>query len=184
MKPLTKRERRLVALGLLVVSAALVWMVVVQPFAFGFLDRAAQRRDLQAQYARNVRLIASLPALRAEAEAGRRNASRFAVAAPSDALAAEALKERLQRLSTEAGFTVTAMGDLPPGAGLVKVRADLTLTLAQLCQAIRRLESEDTYVVVEYLSVSADRSRIAGRLAPLDVRLELAAGWRPAKGQS
>ncbi len=185
MKPLTPRERRLVALGLLVLAIGVVWLVLIGPLAGGFLDRAQERRDLQAAYQRNQRLISSLPALRAAAEAQRRNAPRFALSAPSQALAAEALKERLQRLATEGGFAITGVEDLQAEApaGAVKLRADLTLTLSQLYETIKRLQSEDAYVVVDYFAVTADRSLAAGRLAPLDVRLELSAAWRPVKGR-
>ena len=182
MRPLSARERRLAAVGLLVLAIALVWLVVVSPLVGGFMERAAERRELRETYRRNERLIASLPALRAEAEAQRRNAPRFAVAAPTEDLAAEALKERLQHLSAQEGFTVAAMEDLQADAapGAVKLRADVTLTLTQLIDTLRRLQSEDAYVVIDYLSISADRSLAAGRLAPLDVRLELSTAWRPS----
>ncbi len=185
MRPLSPRERRLLALGLTVLAIGLVWLAIVGPLVGGFFDRAAERRDLRAAYLRNERLSASLPALRASAEAQRGNAPRFAVAAPSEALASEALKERLQHLSTDEGFTVASIDDLQADApaGSIKLRANLTLTLTQLCETIRRLESEDAYVVVDYLSISADRSLAAGRLAPMDVRLELSTDWRPTRAR-
>ena len=180
MRPLTPRERRLIALGLLVLALGLVWLVVIGPLIGGAFQRAAERRDLRAAYQTNQRLIASVPALRAAIDSQRKNAARFALTAPSESLAVEALKERLQRLSSAEGFTVTSIEDLQPDApaGGVKLRTDLTLTLAQLVDTLRRLESEDAYVVIEYLSVSADRSATIGRLAPLDVRLELTSAWR------
>lgn len=186
MRPLTARERRLVALGLLVVAIGLFWLVVVGPLVGGFLGRAQERRDLWATHHRNDRLIASLPALRATAEAQRRIAPRFAMAAPSEAAASEAFKDRLRRLATQEGFTVKAIEDLPAEgpAGMVNIRADLTLTLNQLYETVRRLQSEDAYVVVDYLSVTADRSLAAGRLAPLDARLELSSAWRSTRARS
>ena len=185
MRPLTARERRLVALGLLVLAIGLFWLVVVGPLVGGFFDRAQERRDLWAAHRRNERLITSLPALRATAEAQARLAPRFAMAAPSEAAASEAFKDRLRHLATDEGFTIKAIEDVPAEgpAGAVKVRADLTLTLNQLYETVRRLQSEDAYVVVDYLSVTADRSFAAGRLAPLDVRLELTSAWRPTRGR-
>jgi hypothetical protein len=183
---LTGRERRLVALGLLVLAIGLFWLVVVGPLVGGFVDRAAERRDLRAAYQRNVRLVASLPALRADAERQARTAARFAIAAPSESLAVEALKERLQRLAADQGFVVKTIDDLqadaPPSS--IRIRTDLTLTMTQLCETVRRLQTEDAYVAVDYLSVSADRSFAAGRLEPLDVRLELSAAWRPTRAAS
>jgi hypothetical protein len=185
VRPLTARERRLVALGLLVLAIGLFWLVVIGPLVGGFFERAQERRDLWAAHQRNERLIGSMPALRATAEAQRRFAARFATAAPSEAAASEAFKDRLRRLSTDEGFTIRGIEDLPADspAGVVKLRADLTLTLNQLYETVRRLQSEDAYVVVDYLSVTADRSLATGRLAPLDVRLELTGAWRPTRGR-
>jgi hypothetical protein len=175
----------LVALGLLVLAVGLIWLVVVGPLVGGFFDRAQERRDLWAVHRRNERLITSLPALRATAEAQARLAPRFAIAAPGEAAASEAFKDRLRRLATDEGFTIKAIEDVPADgpAGAVKVRADLTLTLNQMYETVRRLQSEDAYVVVDYLSVTADRSFATGRLAPLDVRLELTGAWRPTRGR-
>jgi general secretion pathway protein M len=184
MRPLSARERRFVAIGLAIALAGVVWLLVLGPLIGGFFDRAAERRQLADAYDRNERLVASLPALRAQAEAQRRDAARFAIAAPSEALAAQQLKTRLQKLATDEGFAVAGVQDLQDdaSANTVKLRADLTLSLAQLYRTLRRLENEDAYVIVEYLSISADKSLAAGHLAPLDVRLELASPWRP-KGQ-
>ena len=185
MRPLTARERRLVALGLLVLAVGLLWLLVIGPLVGGFFDRAQERRDLWATQRRNERLIASLPALRASAEAQRRLTPRFAIAAPSEAAASEAFKDHIRRVATDEGFTIKGIEDLPADgpAGAVKLRTDLTLTLNQLYETVRRLQSEDAYVVVDYLSITADRSLAAGRLAPLDVRLELTSAWRPPRGQ-
>ena len=185
MRPLTARERRLLALGLLVLAIGLVWLVVIGPFVGGFVDRAHERRELWATHQRNDRLIGSLPALRTLAEAQRRLAPRFEMAAPSEAAASEAFKDRLRRVATDEGFVVRGIEDLPTDLPpeVVKVRADFTLTLTQLHETLRRLQSEDAYVVVDYISVSADRSLAAGRLAPLDVRLELSTAWRPTRGR-
>jgi general secretion pathway protein M len=185
VRPLTARERRLLALGLLVLAIGLFWLAVIGPLVGGFLDRAQERRDLWAAQRRNERLIGSLPALRVMAEAQQRLAPRFATPASGEAAASEAFKERLRHLATDEGLTIRGIEDLPadiPG-GAVKVRADLTLTLTQLYETVRRLQSEDAYVVVDYLSVTADRSLAAGRLAPIDVRLELSSAWRPTRGR-
>jgi general secretion pathway protein M len=186
MNPLTPRERRILALGLLVMALALVWLAVIQPLAGGFIDRARQRQDLAGAYHRNARLIASLPALRAQAEAQRALAPRFAILAPSAPAATQAFMDRLRHLAADEGIAVKGMEDLQADApaGAVKLRADLTLTLTQLYELIRRLQSEDAYVAIDYLSVSADRSFAAGRLNPLDVRLELSAAWQTPRGRS
>ena len=185
MKPMTARERRLVALGLLMLALAAIYLLVLLPLVGGALNRASHKRDLRQAYQRNARVIASLPTLRAAAEAQRASLARFALTAPSEALAAEVLKERLQKLSADEGFAVRAIEDMQADApqGAIKVRADLTLTLTQLYETIQRLQNEDAYVVIDYISINADRSAAARKLAPIDVRLELQTAWRPIKAR-
>ncbi len=184
MRPLTARERRLVAIGLLIAAFGLIWLALVQPLVGGFFDRAARRDQLTAAYQRNQRLIAALPAWRAAAEAQRRDAARFTIPAPAESQAAEALKERVQHLAADEGAPVKAIEDLQTDAapGMVRVRVDVTLTLTQLYETLRRLEDEGAYVTIDYLSISANAAAASGHGGPLDVRLELSAAWRPAPG--
>jgi general secretion pathway protein M len=185
LKPLTARERRLVAIGLLVAAMAVIWLGIIGPVIGGFADRAAERTRLQLAFQTNERLLAGLPAWRVAAERQRATADRFSIAATTERLAAEALKARIQRLAAEEGYTVTSIEDLAGDApaGRIKVRADAELTLTQLCDSLRRLETEGAYVVVDFLSISADRALQSGREAPLDIRLELTADYRPAVGR-
>ncbi len=183
MRPLSARERRLVAIALLLAVVAVVWFLIVGPFVGGFFDRAAERRELIASHQRNERTLASIPIWRKAAEAQRRHAERFAIPAQSEQLAVEALKERLAALATNEGFQITAIQDLDADtAAEAKVRADLQITLTQLHESLRRLETEGPYVV-EYLSVSADRALATGRSSRLLVRLEVGAPWRPVRSR-
>ncbi len=186
MRPLSPRERRLVALGVLVGLVGIVWLAIIGPLVGGFASRAAEREELRATYQRNTRMMAALPVWRAVAETQRRSAPRFAMSAPSESLAGEALKERLRKLSTDEGFAITGVQDLQADAprGRVRLRADIALNLTQLCEMLRRLETEGPYVVVDYLSISADRAFASGHSAPMDVRLELSAAWRPDAGRA
>lgn len=185
MRPLATRERRLVAIGLLVAALALVYLIVISPLVGGFLDRAAERQALIANYQRDQRVMASIPMWRRTAETQRVTAQRFSLTAPSEQLAVEALKERLARLATEEGFQITAMQDLEADAptGQARVRADLQLSLTQLNESLKRLETEGPYVV-EYLSVSADRALATGRSSRLVVRLEVSAPWRATRSRT
>jgi len=184
MRPLSARERRLIAVGLLLLAIAGVYLLVLQPLVGGFFDRAAERRRLEAELKNDGRIVAALPTWRAAAEAQRRTASRFALGAPSDSLAGEALKDRLEHLAADEGYALNAVEDLPAdaSAGTTRVRADMTLSLTQLTDSIRRLENEGAYVVVDYLAISADEAFVSRRLAPVRVRLELSAAHRPAPG--
>ena len=185
MRPLSARERKLVALALLVGAVAVVWLAVVQPLMGGFSERADERQRLLQTWRRNERLIAALPAWRAAAEQQRRTAVRFSIDAPSERLAAEALKARIQQLASDEGFNVTGVEDVSDLAapGEVRVRADAELTLTQLCDSLRRLETEGAFTIVDFLAISADRALASGRAAPLDVRLELTSAYRPPRGR-
>lgn len=180
MRPLEPRERRIVAIGLLVAAVALVWLALIGPLVGGFFDRAERTRQLTATYQRNERVIAALPIWRSAAEAQKRDAARFVIVAPAEASAVEALKERFQRLATDGGFAVTGIDGMPADAapGMVRVRADFTPTLTQLYETLRRLENEGPYVAIDYISVSSSHTTPDGGLGPLDVRLEFSANWR------
>jgi general secretion pathway protein M len=186
MRALTARERRLVAVGLLILVIGLTWLLIVGPLVGGFVDRAAQRRDLRAALQRNSRVIASLPALRAAADAQAQTSGRFSIAVPTESIAAESVKTRVRRLAADEGFMIKAVDDLQTDApaGSIELRADLTLSLTQLCELLRHFQSEDAYVVVDDISIAADRSLAAGKLEPLDVRLEFSTAWRPAQVRS
>ncbi|MHB8528964.1 MAG: type II secretion system protein GspM [Caulobacteraceae bacterium] len=180
MRPLAGRERRLIAIGLAAGALAVLWLGLVGPLVRGFGDRAAERRVLVATYGRDRALIAAMPVWRVLAERQTAAAGQFQLAAPSQEAAVEALKDKLQRLAADEGFKITSLADLaaaPPPGG-VRIRADMQLTLTQLVESLRRLETEESYVVVEYISVSADRALQSGKLSSLDVRLEISAPYR------
>ncbi len=177
MKPLEPRERKLVALGLLAAAVAGVWLGVISPLVGGVQARSEKRRELLARYQANQRLMAALPGFRAEALVQRHTAALYQVTAPTEALATDALRQRLSQALTAAGGAVTAVqpiqSDVP--RGWISVRADVRITLTQLLGSLRSLENEPPYVVVDYASLGADRALLTGHAAPLDVRLQVSA---------
>ena len=180
MRALLPRERKLVAIGLLVVVFAVLWLGVLSPLVSGFVERADERESLLMLYARNQRVLAGIPVWRAQAEEQRATASKFELTAPTEPLAAEALKSRLSKLTDDVGGTVEAVQDVQEDVptGWIRVRADLQLTDGQLYKCLARLESEEPYVVVEYLSIAADRAFTTGHLGPMGVRIEVSAPVR------
>jgi hypothetical protein len=107
------------------------------------------------------------------------------IPAPAAALAAEVLKERFQKLATDEGFAVAGIEDLQADTmpGLVRLRVDLNLTLAQLTETLKRLENEGAYVAIDYLSVTVPSDTAGATPGLLNVRLEFSAAWRPARGR-
>jgi hypothetical protein len=174
------RERRLVAIALLVAAFAVLWLGVLSPLIGGFVDRANERESLLMLYERNQRMLAGVPVWREQAEEQRATASKYELSAPTEALAAEALKSRLNKLADDVGGTVQAVQDVQEDvpAGWVRVRADLQLTDGQLYKCLARLESEEPYVVVEHLSIAADHALETGHMGTMAVRIEVSAPIR------
>lgn len=68
MRTLSPRERKLIAVLILVAAVALVLAGVIGPIVSGFSERAARRDALIQTFHANEQRIASLGALQAEAE--------------------------------------------------------------------------------------------------------------------
>lgn len=183
MRPLAQRERRLIALGILLGLVAVVVLGAILPLVGGMAARAIERGELRETYVHNQRVLAGIPAWRAQSVRQKATAAKYAIVAPTEALAAELLKQRISRMTNDEGGNVQTIsdvqGDVPEG--WVKVRADLQLTIGQLYKSLARLESEAPYVVVGYVSVAADRASKTGHAAPMDVRLEISAPVRLAQ---
>ena len=180
MRALAPRESRILALGILVVVLAAAWLTFVQPVLESLGVHAEARESLLATYDRNQRMLSGIPVWRAQLEEQRQSAGTYAIAAPTEALAAEQLKNRLTRMASEEGGTLTAIQDVEDGVpnGFIRVRADMQMTLGQLYKSLARLESEEPYVVVESLSVVADHALKTGHLGPMVVRMEVSAAVR------
>ena len=182
MNGLNPRERRLVAVALLLALVAAAWLGALSPLISGFSARQAERQALLSNYQRNQRLLDAVPVWRAEAEAQKQSAPAFAVIAPSQLQAQELLRQRLTAAMVAAGAAGPSVqdrqADLP--AGWIGARADAELTFNQLNDSLRRLESEEPHVVVDYVSINADRAVRPGPGAPLAVRLELSVPFRLA----
>lgn len=176
MAGLSLRERRLVAVGLLVAALALAWLLVAAPLIDGFAARAAARDELLLRYARNARIIAQLPSVRRAAEQQRRTQSRFILVAPTPIAAADSLKERLAATVGASGGALRSVEDLAGTTpGQMRVRLDARLSPRQLSTVLTRLETEAPLLLFDSLTVSADQAFATSRAGPMDVRLEITA---------
>lgn len=175
---LSVRERRLVAVLLLVVAVALAWLGVAAPIIDGFSTRSTERDRLRAQLTANTRLLASIPRLRRLAEAQRADAARFRIVSVDPVAAAEVLKERLSAAVERAGGETTATEDVEAETGWVQAWVQARMTQSQLVRVLAELRNTTPFLKVVSLTVSADRtSQSDGRTAaarPLDIRIETA----------
>lgn len=170
----TARERRLIAIALLMAVVTLAWFAVAKPVADGFAHRAAEREKLLDDHVRGQRLIASLEIWRERAIRQRASASAFSLAAPDAETATEMAKQSIADVVSGQGGQVKAVREEPSPQGAVRVRADLELTLTQLVASLSVLNNQKPYLVIEQLSVAADQAAAAGRLAPMEVSLDVA----------
>lgn len=175
MSKLAPRERRLIAIGLLVAALALVWLAIVAPIRAGFAERALEREGLMLSFQRNQRLIAGMRATRGEARRQRDGAAQYELIAADREAALEQLRARVREVASAQGASLTAAEETRAPAGFVAVRADLTVPVPRLDQLLRALENRAPWLVVESFTIAADRALQSGRGDPVDVRIELAA---------
>jgi type II secretory pathway component PulM len=172
MKPLSARERKLVAIGLLVAAFALFWLGLVQPILGGFADRSEQRNQLANQYAQNERLIDRMTGLRRAAEDQRRLRTVYALDAANAEQASDKLKERLEASLEKAGGELRATETIEAPSGWVRASATALVSNEQLAVWLGMLNNEQPYLVLESLNIVADRALNTGRLDLMDVRIE------------
>src|SRR5450432_900930 len=103
MRPLAQRERRMLALGVLFALLAIVVLGVIVPLVGGMAARALERGSLRETYIRNERVLAEIPVWRSQAMEQKTSATKFSLVAPTQALAAEMLKQRINRMTNEEG---------------------------------------------------------------------------------
>lgn len=184
MTGLSDRERRLIAILVLVTVIALGWLAVVSPILAGFEARAAERERLALVQASNQRLIDNVARLRRQAEAQKSDMARYHVIAATPAAAAETLKDRVAALLAEAGGEVRAMQDVEAEVGRIELRVEARLDEAQLVRLVERLQNAEPLLIIRTLTVSAtaapglDPAALSSR--KLDIRLDVAASHSPA----
>lgn len=184
MNGLSMRERRLVAILILVALITLGWLLILSPILSGFEARAAERERLALVQASNQRLIDNVALLRRQAEAQRADMGRFHLIAPTPEAAAEQLKDRVSTLVSAVGGEVRALQDVEAAEGRIALRIEARLAEAQLPRLLERLQNSEPLLVVRTLSVSApgaagaDLSALSSR--NLDIRLDVTASHSPA----
>lgn len=173
MTNLSPRERRLVAIAILVAALAAVLYGIVLPITDGFATRAAERASLRDRYASDERAVVQIASSRRAAEGQRRDAARFRLAGDTAALAADRLKERIGAAVTATGGELRSVEDVAARPGMIRVRTEARLATPQLALLLGGLQRGEPLLVVETLSVDAPQALQTGRAGPMDVRLEI-----------
>lgn len=168
------RERRFVAVGILIALMLLGVFGVFVPIADGFSDRADAREQLADDLERGDRLLASRAFWLAAAARQRTDRNRYAIIAPNAGAASELATERATAVIHSTGGEVRTVGERPPTSDTIRLRIDARLSLTQLVAALRIFTSGTFTPVVEAVSIDAGQGSGAGRLAPMEVRIDLA----------
>lgn len=173
MNQWSPRERRLVAVGVLVALLLLAVFGVILPITSGFSDRADQREQLADDLQRGDRLLASRAFWLAAAARQRADRARYAIVAPTPSAATEIATERATAVIRSTGGEVRTVREQPSIPDTSRLRVEARLSLTQLVAALRIFESGQLSPVIA-VSIDAGQASGAGRLAPLEVRIDLA----------
>lgn len=181
MRPLSPRERKLVAVLILVLAVSLVLMLVIGPVVSGFTERAARRDALVQTFHANEQRIGSLNALQAEAERQVGEMRALFMAAPDPDEAGESLRARIEAAALEAGADVKASEALPADDGWARAALDVRLGHTQLAGLLARLNALKPALALDGLTVIAEDALTNPKSDVLDVRLEATAPFVPAR---
>lgn len=181
MENLSQRERRLIAVLILLAAIAFVWLIIVEPIATGFVERANSRQQLQVRYAADQRLIASMPRLRRLAERQRADRAQYRMAAPDEAEAGELLKERMAGTVSAAGGQMRSAQDVEADPGWVRGWVEARLTLPQLVDVLENLQNQPPLMVLSAVAITSAATPQDVANQSLDVRIEGAVRHEPAQ---
>ena len=157
MTPLpTGRRGQVLALGLTVLVAALVWLGAVAPAWDWFAERSEYLAQQQTLAARMASLAASAPALRERVARmdSAAAAPRIVLDGATDAVAGAALQQAIQDMAARTGATVTSAEVLPAetAGGYRRISLRVTVTgawpvivalFAAVAQSVPRMLTDD-----------------------------------------
>lgn len=164
MSTLTRRERRVVALGALIIAPVLLWRAVAAPVVASiatFSERADAAAELLAREQALLRDGPRLPAALADARRllAAESPRLFAV---SDTVGATTSLSAWVRSTADAaglvGTRVEPAPAIPAPVGLVAMQVDVRAQaeIAELAGWLARLERSDRLLRVERLDITAD----------------------------
>lgn len=180
---LTPAQNRLLALGLLLLTLGLVYLIVVRPLWSAYHSNQEQIADYREDIARFERIAAKQPALEQQVQelTRQRKLVRYTLGAQSPTLAAAALQDRVKSIVEENGGRLTSTRILPVSdVGpffQVAVNVQMRVSTKALQDVLYGLEGGAPYLLVENLTILSRGNRVYRRTgstsAELDVRFDL-----------
>lgn len=183
MKAMNARERKILAVGILVAVVLLLYALVVAPIVDGFSARSDARAQLALTYTQNERLIGATPVWRQRAGSQQKDQANFAIVAASPDAALDTIRNRVRKTFAGVGNVVSSVQALESNPGWVRAQIDGQVGLTSLTQGLRRLQTETPYLVVESVSIAAEEAANTGNIGVMNVRLEIAARYVQALPQ-
>jgi hypothetical protein len=183
MNSLTLRERRLVAIAILVAVITGIYLLVILPIAAGFTAREMERTRLLASYERNQRVIGEMRHWRRQAERQKQERAKFSVSAPTKGEAIEIFKEQIIHQFVKIGGEVKSVQEVEASAGWLQLRLDANLDLVKTSEGLRALQNSIPFAIVQTVSLSAEQPVADGQPRNLDVKIEIAAPYTSAQSQ-
>ena len=188
---------QMLALGIAVLAAVVVWLGAIAPLWDWYGDRAELLRRQRAIAHRMASLVDSLPALRSQAAAvgnaaassGTANNDSAAVllTGANDPVAAASLQQRIEELATRAGVRVGSEEILPgqPEGDLraIAVRLTLTAPYRSLVALLLALSRSETPMVVDELLLRGPQGKTGDDDLPIDVNMTVTS-YRAAKAET
>lgn len=189
LEQLQPRERRIVAVGLLLALLLVVLMLVVVPTFQWFYQARESVADTHFRLERLQSAAAQLPQLREEVRALEAALDRqdLTQREASESLASAALQQRVSAIIEDQGGNAqsTRVRSAVEEDGLQRIglRIELEAETAALAGILVALESARPLLFVDRVNVRAQRQRDRGRQyayqGRTEVTLEVSAYWRP-----
>ena len=181
-----------VALGLLLVALLLAWLGVVSPLIGWYRARAEAIAEQQSLAEHMEALVATLPALRAEAVHARTAVPQATlIMGDSDAVAAAALQGRIEEMARQQDARLASVAILPgEPAGIwrrVGLRIEVNAPFAVVVRLLQTLLATTPTMIIDDVSLTAAAISTPGRPATMDAEFTVYAfrrGSPPSGGSS
>jgi general secretion pathway protein M len=175
---MTRQQSRFLALGMFVVSVALLFAALAWPWYAAFASQAAEIEHKEQQIAVYRSLVASEASMRQQLGIlQRRNpAAGFFVTGDTPALASAGIQQYVKQIVDQSGgelISTQVVGGEDDEANSTKLSVHLRTDMSSLPQILYRLESGKPLLFLDELTISARLVRSAGAGAPPRVSLDL-----------
>ena len=162
----TGRQGRLLALGLIFLTAILLWLGAAQPLLDLYAAQGAKLAQRAALADRMAMLAAEVPALQARAASVPANNGEATFQGATDALAGASLQSLLQSLAGAAGATLSSMETLAADqAGpyrRIGVKLSISAPLPVLVQLMAQIEQARPPMLIDDLQIHGSPIMLPG----------------------